>query len=282
MKLETYKTPRDKLVCIMNACKILGGMISEYFCAKKGTQVSTGADELIPLTILLVYDSNLRFPATEAYFIRRIRNEYLLNGAGEYYLTTYEAALDYLIKLGAETSVKDVSRAEEAEFEKQIAEIQSLDVSMTQSSPYQGGARLQTPSPQSTLSKSPYGYTPASYLNSTQAKFGDYATQMTNSHIQSSNSQFAPGSRAAPPKSLHNAHQNSHSELISANFEALASKSKGLLYKDHEKYLQHKDKNMAALFVSDLDRYHYEYQLLLKNYRQLSEVVTNCLKQGNS
>jgi len=89
-------------------------MLWDYYSSKnKGnSDTPTGADELLPVLILLVFDSEIPDLATQAYFIRKFRQENLLSGQGEYYITTFEGTLDYIIKLQPKINLEDKELAD--------------------------------------------------------------------------------------------------------------------------------------------------------------------------
>ena len=54
-----------------------------------------------------------------------------------------------------------------------------------------------------------------------------------------------------------------------------------LLYESNERFLSLRSRPFEALFITDLDKLHYEYNLLLAKYRQLSTLVTGLTKATN-
>lgn len=97
-------------------------MIGDYYSATR--QETHGADELLPLMILAVVSSGLEQMATQAYYIKRMRCENMLTGEGEYYLTTFEGALDYIIR--SKTPKQQVIRHADDDLSLQMQEIDKL------------------------------------------------------------------------------------------------------------------------------------------------------------
>lgn len=51
LKINTYKAPRDKLICILNCCKVIFGLI-------KHVEGDAGADKFLPILIYVVIRAN--------------------------------------------------------------------------------------------------------------------------------------------------------------------------------------------------------------------------------
>lgn len=51
LKINNYKAPRDKLICILNCCKVIFGLI-------KHVEGDAGADKFLPILIYVVIRAN--------------------------------------------------------------------------------------------------------------------------------------------------------------------------------------------------------------------------------
>ncbi|RUS17495.1 hypothetical protein BC937DRAFT_89912 [Endogone sp. FLAS-F59071] len=51
LKINNYKAPRDKLICILNSCKVIFGLI-------KHVEGDAGADKFLPILIYVVLKAN--------------------------------------------------------------------------------------------------------------------------------------------------------------------------------------------------------------------------------
>lgn len=51
LKINNYKAPRDKLICILNCCKVIYGLM-------KHMSIDEGADMFLPLLIYVVIHAN--------------------------------------------------------------------------------------------------------------------------------------------------------------------------------------------------------------------------------
>jgi len=90
-----FKVPRDKLVCIMNACKIIYNILNQV----NGSPA--GADEFLPLLILIVLRANPPRLHSNIKFISRFRNPSKLMTETGYYFTQFESAVAFLETLDA-------------------------------------------------------------------------------------------------------------------------------------------------------------------------------------
>lgn len=51
LKINNYKAPRDKLICILNCCKVIFGLI-------KHVEGDAGADKFLPILIYVIIRAN--------------------------------------------------------------------------------------------------------------------------------------------------------------------------------------------------------------------------------
>ena len=58
-KINRYKAPRDKLVCILNCCKVISNLLLNASIAAK--EIPPGADEFLPVLIYVTINVNLLF-----------------------------------------------------------------------------------------------------------------------------------------------------------------------------------------------------------------------------
>ena len=114
MKINQYKVPRDKLVCILNCCKLL------YTSLQQGGSPA-GADDFLPLLIYTVIKaspphlhSNIQYVyqrtavrytrdshALWYRYIRRFRNPSQMIAEHGYYCTQLESAVHFIDTLDA-------------------------------------------------------------------------------------------------------------------------------------------------------------------------------------
>lgn len=89
-KMSVYKSPKDKLVCIFNCCKLAAKVLAT------SAERTTGADELLPLLIFLLIQANPPRLHSNLSFIYRYRHPSRLLGEQGYFLTNIMSAQSFL------------------------------------------------------------------------------------------------------------------------------------------------------------------------------------------
>ncbi|RXW24812.1 hypothetical protein EST38_g1017 [Candolleomyces aberdarensis] len=116
LKINHYKAPRDKLICILNCCKVIFGLIRHL---KK----EEGADSFLPILIFVVLKANPEHLLSNVEFINRFRNPEKLQSEAGYYLSSLMGAVSFIETMD-HTSLSNI---DQAEFEKNVEEaIQAL------------------------------------------------------------------------------------------------------------------------------------------------------------
>ncbi|KAL4959466.1 guanine nucleotide exchange factor VPS9 [Aspergillus stella-maris] len=90
MKINGYRAPRDKVICILNCCKVIFGLLRN---AKKS---DTSADSFIPLLIYVVLQANPEHLVSNIQYILRFRNQDKLGGEAGYYLSSLSGAIQFI------------------------------------------------------------------------------------------------------------------------------------------------------------------------------------------
>lgn len=89
-KINSYRAPRDKIICILNSCKILFNML-------KVSNQETNADAFMPLLILLIIRAKTPDLISNLRYIERYRGEEWLNhGETSYYLSSVQGAISFV------------------------------------------------------------------------------------------------------------------------------------------------------------------------------------------
>ncbi|KIK01464.1 hypothetical protein K443DRAFT_678328 [Laccaria amethystina LaAM-08-1] len=123
LKINHYKAPRDKLICILNCCKVIFGLIRHL---KK----EEGADSFIPILIFVVLKANPEHLLSNVEFINRFRNPAKLQSEAGYYLSSLMGAVSFIETMD-HTSLSNI---DQELFEKNVEEaIQALPPSEPQS-----------------------------------------------------------------------------------------------------------------------------------------------------
>ncbi|KAJ6581649.1 hypothetical protein B0H19DRAFT_1116119 [Mycena capillaripes] len=116
LKVNHYKAPRDKLICILNCCKVIFGLIRHL---KK----EEGADSFVPILIYVVLKANPDHLLSNVEFINRFRNPVKLQSEAGYYLSSLMGAVSFIETMD-HTSLSNITQEE---FERNVEDaIQSL------------------------------------------------------------------------------------------------------------------------------------------------------------
>lgn len=116
LKINHYKAPRDKLICILNCCKVIFGLIRHL-------HKEEGADNFVPILIYIVLKANPEHLLSNVEFINRFRNPAKLQSEAGYYLSSLMGAVSFIETMD-HTSLSNITQEE---FEKNVEEaIQSL------------------------------------------------------------------------------------------------------------------------------------------------------------
>ena len=88
-KVNHYKAPRDKMICILNCCKVIFGLIRHL-----GSDES--ADAFMPLLILVVLRANPPNLISNWEYIQRFRSPPRRTSESEYYLSSLAGAIAFI------------------------------------------------------------------------------------------------------------------------------------------------------------------------------------------
>jgi hypothetical protein len=90
LKIKSYRAPRDKVICVLNACKVIFGLL------KNAKTSDTSADSFVPLLIYVVLQSNPENLVSNIQYILRFRNQDKLGGEAGYYLSSLSGAIQFI------------------------------------------------------------------------------------------------------------------------------------------------------------------------------------------
>jgi len=91
-KINDYKAPRDKMICILNCCKVIYNMLNK--ASKEGTP--PGADDFLPLLIYIVLQANPTHLHTNIQYISHFRNQSKMISEIGYYFTHLVSATHFI------------------------------------------------------------------------------------------------------------------------------------------------------------------------------------------
>jgi hypothetical protein len=108
LKINTYRAPRDKVICVLNSCKVIFG----YLKNSRGDQ---SADAFVPLLIYTVLRARPEHLVSNVQYIWRFRNQDKLGGEAGYYMSSL---------MGVVTFIENLDRTNltisDEEFEKNV------------------------------------------------------------------------------------------------------------------------------------------------------------------
>ncbi|CAH2053279.1 unnamed protein product [Thlaspi arvense] len=130
-KINMYKAPRDKLVCILNCCKVINNLLLNASIASN--QNAPGADEFLPVLIYVTLKANPPQLHSNLLYIQRYRRESKLVGEAAYFFTNILSAVSFISNIDAKSLSMD-----ESEFEKNMESARAR-VSVLGSQSYQTG-----------------------------------------------------------------------------------------------------------------------------------------------
>ncbi|KDQ06115.1 hypothetical protein BOTBODRAFT_39806 [Botryobasidium botryosum FD-172 SS1] len=89
LKINHYKAPRDKLICLLNCCKVIFGLIRHLHREE-------GADAFIPILIFVVLKANPDHLLSNVEYINRFRSPDKLQSEAGYYLSSLMGAVSFI------------------------------------------------------------------------------------------------------------------------------------------------------------------------------------------
>lgn len=89
IKMNSYKAPRDKLICILNCCKIIYGLLRHMGRGE-------GADGFFPILIYILIRANPPKLISNVQYIYRFRSPQHLKSEAAYYLANLMAAISFI------------------------------------------------------------------------------------------------------------------------------------------------------------------------------------------
>ncbi|KAG0501868.1 hypothetical protein HPP92_001940 [Vanilla planifolia] len=112
-KINMYKAPRDKLVCILNCCRVINNLLLNVSIASN--ENPPGADEFLPVLIYVTIKANPPQLHSNLAYIQRYRRQTRLVSESAYFFTNILSAESFI------WSINGVSLSMiEAEFQKKM------------------------------------------------------------------------------------------------------------------------------------------------------------------
>ncbi|OMJ10272.1 Vacuolar protein sorting-associated protein 9a [Smittium culicis] len=118
VKMNEFKSPRDKLICVLNCCTVIFGLL-------KHVEGDVGADSFLPLLIYVIIISNPPKLASNINYISRFRSPEKLQSEAGYYLTNVLGAIAFIESM--DHTCLSISKEE---FDSYIKSKRNIDLSI--------------------------------------------------------------------------------------------------------------------------------------------------------
>ncbi|XP_065009457.1 vacuolar protein sorting-associated protein 9A-like isoform X1 [Musa acuminata AAA Group] len=106
-KINFFKAPRDKLLCIMNCCRIINNLLLDISMTTNHTPA--GADDFLPILIYVTIKANPPQLHSNLKFVQLYRKHSKLVSEVEYYLTNLISAKTFITNINASSLSMDES-----------------------------------------------------------------------------------------------------------------------------------------------------------------------------
>ncbi|KAJ2801319.1 hypothetical protein H4R20_003721 [Coemansia guatemalensis] len=110
LKMNNFKSPRDKVICILNCCTVVYALLRNA-----GSSDAVGADRFLPLLIYVVITANPPRLVSNIQYISRFRSPERMQSEAGYYVTNLQGAIAFIETMDA--SCLSISQEE---FDKNI------------------------------------------------------------------------------------------------------------------------------------------------------------------
>lgn len=139
-KLDQYRAPRDKIICVLNCCKVIFGLL-------RSAGDDESADKFVPLLILTLLRSNTLNLCSHVSFIQRFRNPDKLFGEAGYYLSSLCGAINFIEALDRKSlTISDSDYDAAVEISVQRIKLEESVLPPSPMTPVAPKAGLQLPS----------------------------------------------------------------------------------------------------------------------------------------
>lgn len=125
LKINTYRAPRDKVICVLNCCKVIFGFL-------RNTKSDQSADAFVPLLIYTVLRARPEHLVSNVQYIWRFRNQEKLGGEAGYYMSSLMGVVTFIENLDRTTlTITD------EEFERNVEQAVSAIAEKNRSEEYE-------------------------------------------------------------------------------------------------------------------------------------------------
>lgn len=108
IKISHYRAPRDKIICILNCCKVIFGLLRQ-------TDSEESADGFLPILIYVLIKAQPKDLISNVNYIQRFRDPDRLGGETGYYISSLIGAISFV-----ETLDRSALSITDEEFERNV------------------------------------------------------------------------------------------------------------------------------------------------------------------
>ena len=132
LKINTYRAPRDKVICVLNCCKVIFGFLKN----SKGDQ---SADAFVPILIYTVLWAAPEHLVSNVQYIWRFRNQDKLGGEAGYYMSSLMGAVTFIENLD-----RTILTISDEEFERNVEQAVSAIAEKNKAEEYESRSHTTT------------------------------------------------------------------------------------------------------------------------------------------
>ncbi|KAK0577328.1 hypothetical protein LWI29_031366 [Acer saccharum] len=126
-KINAFKAPREKLLCIMNCCKVINNLLLNASMSEN--VVLAGADDFLPVLIYVVIKANPPQLHSNLKFIQLYRRQTKLVSEAAYYFTNLVSAKSFIVDLNAKSlSIEEIKFEESMQAARLANKVARVDI----------------------------------------------------------------------------------------------------------------------------------------------------------
>lgn len=133
LKINTYRAPRDKVICVLNCCKVIFGFL-------RNSKSDQSADAFVPILIYTVLRAAPEHLVSNVQYIWRFRNQDKLGGEAGYYMSSLMGAVTFIENLD-----RTILTISDEDFERNVEQAVSAIAEKNKAEEYESRSHTSTP-----------------------------------------------------------------------------------------------------------------------------------------
>lgn len=133
LKINTYRAPRDKVICVLNCCKVIFGFL-------RNSKSDQSADSFVPLLIYTVLRAAPEHLVSNVQYIWRFRNQDKLGGEAGYYMSSLMGVVTFIENLD-----RTILTISDEDFERNVEQAVSAIAEKNKAEEYESRSHTTTP-----------------------------------------------------------------------------------------------------------------------------------------